>query len=298
MEVNVNLENEIISAHDDRRLESAITEMKHYYQKIETFFLEANEKMLSCQQLSMEDILAHAPKYYVVIRFLEKFYARVTNNRDWLKDYIDKHKINFDWQRYKLWISGKYRQIRRYDDTQCPSKWITELNEQLLDVLKMLQLLLYMEAYIPDEDFRLFLRENAAIDYKYKANYLQKSLPSQDLDVFFKVIDNLMQTCIDTQISTSYDIDTVVCIKAYKIIDDLNLLQILKQKEFYVTYRLEFLRLVDLEKRYILPHEEDIIHVGEEFIEASKVFSFTFNEYKKLLIEKHEHIRLKLNGTL
>ena len=159
----------------------------------------------------------------------------------------------------------------------------------------MLQLLLYMEAYTPDDDFRLFLRENAAIDYKYKANYLQKSLPSQDLDVFFKAIDNLIQTCIDTDITTTYDIDTVVCIKAYRVIDELDLIQILKQKEFYITYRLEFLRLVDLKKRYLIPHEEDIIHVGEEFIKASRLFTFTFNEYKKLLIQKHEHMRLKLS---
>lgn len=298
METNSGFKNNIISTHDDRRLEGAIKEMKHYYHKIEVFFLEANAKMLSCQQLSMEDILAQAPKYYIIVRFLEKFYSRVTNNKDWLKDYIDRHRVNFDWQRYKLWISGKYRKNRRYDDTQCPSKWITELNEQLLDILKMLQILLYMEAYTPDEDFRLFLRENAAIDYKYKANYLQKSVPSQDLDAFFKAIDCLIQTCIDTQVSTNYDIDTVACMKAYRVIDDLNLLQILKQKEFYVTYRLEFLRLVDVNKRYIIPHEEDIINVAEEFTEASKIFSFTFNEYKKLLIEKHEHMRLKLNGKL
>ena len=70
----------------------------------------------------------------------------------------------------------------------------------------------------------------------------------------------------------------------------------MKQKEFYVTYRLEFLRLVDLNKRYVIPQEEDIIHVGEEFIKASRIFTFTFNEYKKLLIEKHEHMRLKLSG--
>jgi hypothetical protein len=153
-----------------------------------------------------------------------------------------------------------------------------------------------MEAYTPDEDFRLFLRENAAIDFKYKANYLQKSVPSQDIEAFFTAINSLTQTCIDTEISTSYDIDTVICIKAYRIIDELNLLQILKQKEFYVTYRLEFLRLVDLNKRYVVPQEEDIIHVGEEFIKASRIFTFTFNEYKKLLIEKQEHMRLKLSG--
>ena len=187
--MEIDLENETISTHDDRRLEASIQELKHNYKKIETFFLEINEKMQSCQQLSIENILSEAPKYYVIIRFLEKFYIRVTNNQDWLKDYINKRRINFDWQRYKLWISGKNRQTRRYDDTQCPSKWITELNEQLLDLLKMLQLLLYMEAYTPDDDFRLFLRENAAIDYKYKANYLQKSLPSQDLDVFFKATE-------------------------------------------------------------------------------------------------------------
>ena len=293
--MEIDLENETISTHDDRRLEASIQELKHNYKKIETFFLEINEKMQSCQQLSIENILSEAPKYYVIIRFLEKFYIRVTNNQDWLKDYINKRRINFDWQRYKLWISGKNRQTRRYDDTQCPSKWITELNEQLLDLLKMLQLLLYMEAYTPDDDFRLFLRENAAIDYKYKANYLQKSLPSQDLDVFFKAIDNLIQTCIDTDITTTYDIDTVVCIKAYRVIDELDLIQILKQKEFYITYRLEFLRLVDLKKRYLIPHEEDIIHVGEEFIKVSRLFTFTFNEYKKLLIQKHEHMRLKLS---
>ena len=295
MDTNINLDSEIISTHDDRRLESAIRELKYNFKKVETFFIEINEKMQSCQQLSMENILSHAPKYYVIIRFLEKFYIKVTNNQDWLKNYIDRRGINFDWQRYKLWISGKNRQTRRYDDTQCPSKWITELNEQLLDLLKMLQLLLYMEAYTPDEDFRLFLRENAAIDYKYKANYLQKSLPSQDLDAFFNAIDCLIKTCIDTEITTTYDIDTVVCMKAYRFIDDLNLLQILKQKEFYVTYRLEFLRLVDLNKRYVIPQEEDIIHVGEEFIKASRGFAFTFNEYKKLLIQKHEHMRLKLS---
>ena len=296
MATSFNLENEVISSIDDRRLESAIRELKHNYKKIEVFFLDINEKMQSCQQLSIEKILAEAPKYYVIVRFLEKFYARVTNNSDWLKEYIDRRRINFDWQRYKLWLSGKNRQTRRYDDTQCPSKWITELNEQLLDLVKMLQLLLYMEAYTPDEDFRLFLRENAAIDFKYKANYLQKSVPSQDIEAFFKAINSLTQTCIDTEISTSYDIDTVICIKAYRVIDELNLLQILKQKEFYVTYRLEFLRLVDLNKRYVIPQEEDIIHVGEEFIKASRIFTFTFNEYKKLLIEKHEHMRLKLSG--
>jgi chromosomal replication initiation ATPase DnaA len=45
METNINLDSEIISTHDDRRLESAIRELKYNFKKVEAFFIEINEKI-------------------------------------------------------------------------------------------------------------------------------------------------------------------------------------------------------------------------------------------------------------
>lgn len=279
----------------EKPLDNSIRSLKYHYQKIENFFQEKHNLFDESTQLSIDKVLSNAPKYYPFIRFIEKFYISITNNKEWLKKYITSRNIVFDWNKYQLWLSGKEFYKRKYDNTQCPSRWITEITEQFIELLKMLQILLYIECYTPEEDFKLFLKKNPVIDYKMKANYKIKSLPSQDLDLLFDIINRLLKINIEAGVSVTYVIDTVTCISAYRFIDESGIFPILKQKEFYITYRLEFLRLTPETERLVLPEESDVIQVAENFLMASKGLLFTYNEYKQRLIEKQEKVKQKLN---
>lgn len=282
---------EIILGKDPSVLKEKNNEIKEIYHIIEVFFMKKTREFEIDEKASVDSILTNAPSYYSIVHFLERFYIAITKDKDWLENYINRKKINFNWKKYKVWVTEKKNAKRRYDDTLCPSTWVTELLNMFTEILKMLQELLCMEVYLPDEDFRAFLRKNPAIDYKYKANFLQKSPPSQDIEVFFKVIDNLSRTCREANPSNSFDIDTSECIKAYRFIDESEIMNILKQKDFYVTYHLEMMKKTPKAERYVMPNEEEVLVIAEKFSEMYKNLFFSFNDYKKILIEKQNKVR-------
>ncbi|MEE1291086.1 MAG: hypothetical protein UHW86_08655, partial [Spirochaetota bacterium] len=94
--------------------------------------------------------------------------------------------------------------------------------------------------------------------------------------------------------SISFDIDTLECIKAYRFIDESDIMNILKQKDFYVTYHLEMMKKMPKAERYVMPEEEETIAVAEKFCDMYKNLFFTFNDYKRVLIEKQNRVRSKM----
>ena len=286
--------NDIFLGKDVSVLKEKNQEIKEIYHMVEVFFMKKTREFEVNENASVDSILADAPSYYSIVHFLERFYIAITKDKDWLENYISRKKINFNWKKYKAWVTEKKNVKRRYDDTLCPSAWVTELINMFTETLKMLQELLCMEVYLPDEDFKAFLRKNPAIEYKYKANFIQKSPPSQDIDVFFKVIDYLSRVCREANPSNSFDIDTLECIKAYRFIDESDIMNILKQKDFYVTYHLEMMKKMPKAERYVMPEEEETITVAEKFCDMYKNLFFTFNDYKRVLIEKQNRVRSKM----
>ena len=285
---------EIILGKDPSVLKEKNEEIKDVYHLIEVFFMKKTREFEINENASVDSILADAPSYYSIVLFLERFYVAITKDEDWLENYINRKKINFNWKKYKAWTNEKKNVKRRYDETLCPSTWITELINMLTELLKMLQELLIMEVYLPDNDFKAFLRKNPVIEYKYKANFLQKSPPSQDLDVFFKVIDYLSRIYREANPSNAFDIDTTECIKAYRFIEESEIMKILKQKDFYVTYHLEMMRKMPTAERYVMPDEEGVMMIAEKFCEQYKKFFFAFADYKGILVEKQNRIRSKM----
>lgn len=282
---------EIILGKDPSVLKEKNEEIKDVYHTIEVFFMKKTREFEISENASVDSVLADAPSYYSIVHFLERFYVAITKNENWLENYINRKKINFNWKKYKAWVAGKESAKRKYSDTLCPSHWITELINMFTELLKMLQELLWMEVYLPDDDFKAFLRKNPAIEYKYKANFLQKSPPSQDIEVFFNVIDKLSKVYREANPSNSFDIDTAECIKAYRFIDESDIMNILKQKDFYVTYHLEMMQKMPKAERYVMPDEEGTMAAAENFHNMYKTLFFAFNDYKKLLIEKQSRVR-------
>lgn len=282
---------EIILGKDPSVLKEKNEEIKDVYHMIEVFFMKKTRDFEISENASVDSVLADAPSYYSIVHFFERFYIAITRNENWLENYISRKKINFNWKKYKAWVAEKQNIKRKYNDTLCPSSWITELINMFTELLKMLQDLLWMEVYLPDDDFKAFLRKNPAIEYKYKANFLQKSPPSQDIDVFFKVIDKLSKVYSEANPSNSFDIDTAECIKAYRFIDESDIMNILKQKDFYVTYHLEMMQKTPKAERYVMPDEEGTMAAAEKFHDMYKTLFFAFNDYKKLLIEKQNRVR-------
>lgn len=285
---------EIILGKDPSVLEEKNEQIKDVYHMIEVFFMKKTREFEINENFSVDSVLADAPSYYSLIHFFERFYAAITKNENWLENYISRKNINFNWKKYKTWVAGKLNAKRSYNDTLCPSSWITELINMFTEILKMLQDLLVMEVYLPDDDFKAFLRKNPVIEYKYKANYLQKSPPSQDIEVFFKVIDTLSKVYREAEQSNFFDIDTAECIKAYRFIDESNIMNILKQKDFYVTFHLEMMQKMPKTERYVIPDEDSIMVTAEKFHDMYKTLFFAFNDYKKLLIEKQDRVRKKI----
>ncbi|MCH5149744.1 MAG: hypothetical protein J1G30_03670 [Spirochaetales bacterium] len=282
---------EIILGKDPSALKEKNEQIKDIYHIIEVFFMKKAHEFEVNEQFSVDSVLADAPSYYSLIHFFECFYAAITKNENWLENYINKKKINFNWKKYKAWVAGKQNAKRSYNDTLCPSSWITELINMFAEMLKMLQDLLVMEVYLPDEDFKTFLRKNPVIEYKYKANLLQKSPPSQDIDVFFRVINALSKAYREADQSNYFDIDTAECIKAYRFIDESDIMNILKQKDFYVTFHLEMMQKMPKAERYVMPDEDGTMATAEKFHNTYKNLFFAFNEYKKLLTEKQNRVR-------
>ena len=151
-----------------------------------------------------------------------------------------------------------------------------------------------MEFYTLEDDFKAFLKKNSVVDYRMRANFVVKSYPSENLDKIFEVIDFLLKISIDSAIHTNYIIDTIKCMEVYRFIDASEIFTLLKKKEFYVRYRLEFLKLTPQNMRLIIPQEDDILSVGEEFLMTYQGLLFSYNEYKKKLIDKYNVAKTKI----
>ncbi|HBD94384.1 MAG: hypothetical protein A2015_00490 [Spirochaetes bacterium GWF1_31_7] len=285
---------EISRTIDEEQLNEIRKKIKYFYNKIECFFENKKELLDNYKQISIDEILLHSPKHYPMIQMIEQIYSFVTKDKLWLKHFLENRNTNFDWNTYLLWKSGKEYYKRKYDHTQCPSKWITEIHEQMIKILQSLQLLLYMEFYTLEDDFKAFLKKNSVVDYRMRANFVVKSYPSENLDKIFEVIDFLLKISIDSAIHTNYIIDTIKCMEVYRFIDASEIFTLLKKKEFYVRYRLEFLKLTPQNMRLIIPQEDDILSVGEEFLMTYQGLLFSYNEYKKKLIDKYNVAKTKI----
>ena len=217
---------------NSNQIEEIQKNIKYFFNKIECYF-ESKEMLFNdSKQISIEEILRNSPAHYSLIKMIEQFYILITKDRNWLKKFIAHYGIRFDWNTYQLWKSGKSYFTRKYDSTQCPSKWIIDIQEQMITLLQQIQLLLYLEFYTPEEDFKLFLKKNPVVDFNVKSNFVSKSFPSEKLDEIFKVIDFLLKISIESAIHTNYIIDTVKCMEAYRFIDESKITICLKRKNF------------------------------------------------------------------
>ena len=79
--------------------------------------------------------------------------------------------------------------------------------------------------------------------------------------------------------------------QVYRYIDKSKIFELIKQKEFYTKYRLDFLKKTRFTSRVKLPYEEDIINVAEKFLEKVMDLRFTYKEFKSRLIEKYNKVR-------
>ncbi|HPO50207.1 MAG TPA: hypothetical protein PLO89_07795 [Spirochaetota bacterium] len=274
--------------------EAKSADLRKYYKKIENYFIKKKDFFEKFKHIPIEKIVNESPKYYSFIRIIEQLNTFITKDKDWLKKFVNSNKINFDFSAYSKWKAGQDFFKVKYDDTFSPSKWVNVIQDKLIEILGQLQILLYIEFYIDDYTFKKFLKSNVETDYKMKANFLKKSLPSEDLDLFFNVVDYLLKVNSDNDFSTNLLINTAVCMRAYKYIDDSNIFDILKRKEFYVKYYAECIRKMPKESRINLPSEEDIISVAELFLETVKDLTFTYREYKERLIEKFNKVKQKI----
>ena len=121
------------------------------------------------KHIPLENILAQAPKYYAVISVIEKINVMLSKNNDWLIKFVEKNNIKFDYDSYTIWKSGKQQSGYKYGDTQCPSKWVHVLQDFFIELLEYLQILIVMECYINEEDYKLYLQNNPKIFFKVKA---------------------------------------------------------------------------------------------------------------------------------
>ncbi|HOJ64340.1 MAG TPA: hypothetical protein PLE45_07955 [Spirochaetota bacterium] len=277
-----------------KELEERKETLKKNYNKIETFFRSKESLFEKFKHIPVDEIVQNAPKYYPLIRVIEQINAFLNNDVNWFKRFINNSGIKFDWEKYEKWKAGVDFYKTNYDDTYCPTKWIQLVLDKFIEILKQLQILLYLECYVDEDDFKKFLKKHPDIDFKIKANYVNKSLPSEDIDSFFKLINDLIKVNIENNLSSKLIIDTRVCMDAYRKIDNSKIFELLKRKEFYIKYRLEFLKLTSVADRFELPYEEDIISVGNTFLETYKDLAFIYKEYKDRLIEKYNKISAKV----
>jgi len=267
---------------------------KSDYEAIECFFSRKKDILSNFNAIPAEDIIANSPKYYPIIRVIEQINSFVNKDSNWLKNFICKNKLSFDWDQYEKWKSGVEFFKISYDDTYSPSKWISAVFDKFIELLKELQLLLYVERYVDEEDFKIFLKKHPDISYKIRANYMIKSAPSENIELLFKVIDFLLKITFENNVLSKYMIDTKVCMNAYRFIDESGVFELLKRKEFYLKFRLQYLKLVSEDNRAKIPCESDIISVCESFLDNYQDLIYCYNEYKERLLEKYKKIKNKL----
>lgn len=267
--------------------------LNFYFQEIEKYFKQKEKILLAYKHVPLEEILEDAPRHYTLIRLIERFNIFLSKNKSWLKQFIDKRNINFDWLAYERWKSGKHFVKYRYTDTRAPSKWVHILQDYFIDLLEYLQILLIMEFCIDEADYKEFLNKNPKIKYRIQANYVISSLPSENIEKIFDIINFLLKVNIEHNFTINFIIDTSVCMNVYRKIDSSGIFDLLKRKEFYIKNRLEYLKKTHIIDRANLPYENDVIKVAENFLEALKEFRFTYSGYKGRLIDKYEKVRNK-----
>ena len=264
------------------------------FKEIEAYFYKKNEYFEKYKLIPIEEIINNSPKYYGFLRVIEQINIFLSKDKNWLKKFILKNNVEFDWLKYERWKSGKDLPNLTYDDTLCPSKWVHVIQDKFIEILESLQILLYMEYYINEENFKKFLRQNPGIDYKYKANYMKNSMPSENLDKIYEIIDYLLDVNIENSFITKSVIDTTLCMKVYRFIDNSKIFDIIRSKEFYVRFHLEYLRRTPQNTRMAIPLENEIQKIADEFIETIKDLLYAYKEYKGRLIYKYEKIKNKL----
>jgi hypothetical protein len=268
--------------------------LKENYYLIESYFRKKQQLFEDYKHIPVDQVISNAPKYYSLVRLIEQLNSYVTNEPDWLKKFIEKNRISFDWQSYEKWKSGKDYYKINYDDTFAPSKWILLIQDKLIELLKSLQILLYMEYYIVEEGFKKFLKVNPEIDYKIKATILKKSYPSEGLELIFGVVDFLLKTNIEQDFTINQVVSTTVCMSIYRFLDKSGIFELLRRKEFYVKYYVEYLKRTPPVKRLVIPCEDDIISVADEFLENVRDLFYSYKEYKDRLIEKYQKVSSKV----
>jgi len=269
-------------------------QLTYYFKKIEEYFKEKENFILSYKHIPIEEIFKKAPKYYSVISLIEKINIFLSKDKQWLKHFTEKNSLKFDNDDYERWKAGKKFSNFHYTDTQSPSKWVHVLQDFLIELLEYLQILLVMEFYINDKDYKEFLQGNPKIFFKIKANFKKPSPPSEDLDKIFEAIDFLLNINIANNFPTNHVVDTALCIKVYKKIDKMQIIDLLKRKEFYIKFRLLYLKMTNSFNKIEMPFKDNIIKVGDDFLKTVSDFFYSHNEYKTRLIQKQQHF-LKYN---
>ncbi len=260
-----------------------------YFQKIDNYLKEKEQYIKTYKHIPVEEIFRNAPKYYGMIDLIEKFNVFLTKNRDWLKSFVKNINVKFDFDSYNRWKSTKKFENFKFTSTQVPSKWIHIIQEYLIEILEYIQILLVLEFFINEADYREFLRANPKLFFKLKANFIKPSTPSDKLELVFETIDLLLNINMANNFPVNHAVDIVLCIRIYRKIDNLKIMSLLKSKAFYVKYRLEYLKNVNYFKGSEIIYKENIIKVCDDFLKAVDDLAFNYNEYKKRLIEKQQN---------
>lgn len=267
--------------------------LDYYFDLIEDYFKKKEEFIRTYKHVSLEEILKDAPKYYSLIRIIETINSFISKDKNWLQHFIEKNNIKFDWRQYERWKASITYNETKYDETLSPSKWIHVLQDFFIELLKDIQILLVMEFYIDEESYKKFIRKDSYLYFKIIANYKIASRPSEDITLFFKLIDYLLKLNIEYDFATNLVVDTALCIKVYRNIDNSKIFELLKRKEFYIKYRLEYLKKCPLTERTSIPYEQDVIKMAEKFLTTLADLRFTYNSYKNSLIEKKDSFMKK-----
>lgn len=265
-----------------------------FFDEIDRYFQKKEKYILDYKHIPLEEILGNAPKYYSIISIIERINIFLSKNKNWLRDFIERSKIKFDLKSYLQWKSGRDLKKFRYTDTFAPSKWIHILQDYFISILEYIQILLIMEFYIDTKSYKQFLKDNPEIKHRMHLNFVRPSSPSENIADLFQTIDFLLQVCIQENFTIKFIVDTSLCMKVYREIDKSGIIELLKQKEFYIKYRLEYLKRTSTLKRNLLPYEGDVLKVAEEFMVTMKNFKHAYTEYKDRLIGKYFSVMNKL----
>jgi len=126
-----------------KRLEERKEELKKNYRKIEDFFKAKNNLFEQFKHIPVDEIINNSPKYYSLIRIVEQINSFLNNDPNWLKKFIAKAGIKFNWEQYEKWKAGVDFYRVSYDDTYSPAKWIHLVQDKLIEILKQ-----YKSCYI------------------------------------------------------------------------------------------------------------------------------------------------------